>query len=614
MLDRRNIYLDNLRKQFSDEELALHVQIDEMKGLLRETYDQKSLGDLIRKVASCEGLTLLRYSSSQPNQGGGSSAVTPIDLKDEIQAAYNRYGHAFVGKLVAARPGFVLHEHKMIQHLEQSLRSGQLLHQAVGYGSMEEHFRHHPQPKTLTTILERLQTGFSFSSLMGVKPGLESALDGGLIAQWDRDCIMQCLAEMQVRLDPALGEGTRIQPDAWKRGLISCLRHHYRYADRMVEIIKGNQSGYEVAKRPHIRYNAINGDEFDEVWGYGQNDAMTMIGYMYFFALNRKDVNGVRLLEWNDADLYWQDPDGPENTKGAKNHMGARYIALLHHYLRKIHVWEDFDNGSWEEDAAEHASSIGCALGFLREEVEFVKRFGPISAQVGEEQYVVTEESINDLMSLCWNKLMALLPKEFDKSDFGPGQVRENDLAILNAMLLAEYSGIPFINDEYDMQILMGNNYMLMGPYGDARYMKPKPDVWDGRTKRTDFKFGANAMQSTVANWTHGNGQKSFILAGKYLRNRLQRNPNAQLYRDGQDFHFNRDMASLYRYPASGNSKEVWLKAEAIIIDPITRLWTVDRNVPLAWSTGSSVLAFSGEKQSITPEAEYKRLWTFIWE
>ena len=121
-------------------------------------------------------------------------------------------------------------------------------------------------------------------------------------------------------------------------------------------------------------------------------------------------------------------------------------------------------------------------------------------------------------------------------------------------------------------------------------------------------------MESTGANWTHVHGALSFILGEKYLRNRKQKNPNAQMYRDGQDFHFNKDMACFRRYPASGNSKEVWLKPEAYIIDPQSRLWTGDANVPLAWSTGDSVLDFSAQKQSIKTEAEYKRPWYFIWE
>ena len=483
-----NMYVSNLRRRLTQADINLHVQNEKMAQFLQERYDQASLEALRSNTAAHEGLTLLHYAN------GGASAVTPYDLKDEIQSAYKECGRAFVGKLVAARPGFLsrIADHQMIFHLESRLQAGQLLHQVLGYDSHEEHLRCHQQPQTLLKIVSRLEAGFTFSSIIGVKPGLESAIDGGLLAQWDRDRIMQCLAEMQVRLDPDLGKGTRIEADSWKKGLISCLTHHFRYASRFVRIIKGEQDGRVLNERPHIHYNAINGDEFSDPWGNGQNDALALIGYMLFFALNRKDAYGVPLLQWNDADLYFEGPNGQ------RANMAATYIALLHHFLLTVHAWEDFDNGAWEDFAGEHASSIGCVLGFLREELEYVKRFGTISAQVGSDMYFVTEDSINNLMGLCWDKLMKVLPNEFVNSEFGFGRVRRNDVAITNAMLLAAYSGIPFINDEFDMQVINGNNEMLMGPIGHMRYLEPTFDIWDGTGK--PFRSQARQKRHGI-NW-----------------------------------------------------------------------------------------------------------------
>src|SRR5262249_50239926 len=90
-----------------------------------------------------------------------------------------------------------------------------------------------------TLSLRRYSTGGSSAVTVLNDRTFEAALDGMLFYQWDRDCIMQALSELSVSLDPALGAGLGITADAWKRGLNSCLTHHFQHQHRFMDIIAG---------------------------------------------------------------------------------------------------------------------------------------------------------------------------------------------------------------------------------------------------------------------------------------------------------------------------------------------------------------------------------------
>ena len=76
---------------------------------------------------------------------------------------------------------------------------------------------------------------------------LEAAIDGLLVFHWDRDNIMQTLAELRFAEDAELNQGLNIAPDAWRKGLLASLIHHKKRDFRFMDIILDRASGL-----PHL--------------------------------------------------------------------------------------------------------------------------------------------------------------------------------------------------------------------------------------------------------------------------------------------------------------------------------------------------------------------------
>ncbi len=384
---------------------------------------------------------------------------------------------------------------------------------------------------------------------------LAAALEGLLYNMWDRDNIMQCLAEVTLADDPELCEGIKVDTSAWRRGLVAALVHHKKGDFRFMDIIMGRASGYskDYMRRPHIRYNPISLSECGDSWGHGQNDSLSFLNFMLFHGLRTSRLN------WDDIDLQ---PNA------------LSFATLLHGLFWKIHVWEDFDLGAWEDCIGQHWSSVACVLVSLREQLAFLKASGQkLHYNKDSHDFWVTENGVQELIDKCQAKLAEIGLNEFITTE--SGGTRTVDLAMLNPLLLACFAGQPVIDDANTVAVLEKIETELLGHIGLRRYAD---DLWDGRDNRHDFEDGEEAQ------WVHGSPQMSYIYGDLYQRTGDER------YYEKQVLHFNRALASI---------SPRWLAPEAWIVDAHTRNWVADANEPLAWAQSMFVLALAGMKASI---------------
>ena len=395
--------------------------------------------------------------------------------------------------------------------------------------------------------------GHSAVTILETVNTLERAIDGLLVNQWDRDNIMQALAEKKLAEDDDLRAGLQTDTKSWRRGLISSLVHHKKCDYRFVNIIEGRESASNMMVRPHIRYNCVNQEEVGDAWGHAQNDSLSFVNFLLFHGLRKGDIG------WMDADIQ---------------PIAMSYASLLHAFFWKVQVWEEFDLGAWEDHMGLHWSSVACVLVSLREQLAYFEQSKlELDYNKDGKVYRVRVKGIKELIDKCEAMLVELDNNEFIAAR--GGKTRSSDLAMVNPLLLAAFAGQPVISDENTEAILAKIEEELLGPIGVRRYMN---DVWDGRENRKDLEDGEEAQ------WVHGSPQMSYIYADLYNRTGEERFYQKQLW------HFNRAMASI---------APSWLPPEAWIVDPNSRKWIPDENEPLAWTQSMLVLAVAGMKQSI---------------
>lgn len=386
---------------------------------------------------------------------------------------------------------------------------------------------------------------------------LEAAIDGLLMFHWDRDNIMQTLAELRLSEDASLNEGLNIPADQWRKGLLASLIHHKKRDFRFMDIILDKATGlpHDYMRRPHIRYNPISLEEVGDPWGHGQNDSLSFINFMTYYALNSGRIN---LL---DSDV---------------SEVALSFSALTHALFWKVNVWQDRDLGAWEDTVGIHWSSVACALISLREQLVYMERCGGIKYTKDGHDLYVDAKGVRELIEKCEERLRQLGTTEFVEDN---GHVRKADLAQINPLLLGAYSGKPVLDDANTVAVMEGVERELLSPIGIRRYLN---DRWDGRVNRDDFGIGEEAQ------WCHGSPQMSYIWGDLYLRTGDER------YFDKQMFHFNRGLASV---------SERWLIPEAWIIDKQSRQWVPDANEPLAWAQSMLALSVVQMKASLTKRA-----------
>lgn len=189
----------------------------------------------------------------------------------------------------------------------------------------------------------------------------------------------------------------------------------------------------------------------------------------------------------------------------------------------------------------------------------------------GHDLYV-DEKGVRELIEKCEGTLRNLGTREFVQ---GNQHTRQADLAQINPLLLAAFSGKPVLDDANTIAVLESVERELTSPIGMRRYLN---DLWDGRVNRDDLGAGGEAQ------WCHGSPQMSYIWGDLYLRTGDERFFDKQLY------HFNRGLASV---------SERWLIPEAWIIDRQSRQWVPDANEPLAWAQSMLALSMVQMKASL---------------
>lgn len=424
-----------------------------------------------------------------------------------------------------------------------------------------------------TLALRRYSSGGHSAVTVHDPRSLESAIDGSLIMHWDRDNIMQALAEYQLNDDQDFRVDLKVAKGAWLLGLLASLKHHYNYYHRFVDIIEGKAGVHDFSKRPHIRYNPINLQEVQDPWGHAQNDALGYMLFLTFYAANQGKLN----LEQK---ALAESSDGRQPKLHVAQREAHRFGVLIPLFFEKIEVWKDFDFGAWEDKKAEHASSIGCALAGLKEEKKYVDKHGSLSEKIDGKNYTVTSEMLGKLIRQCEDKLAQILPNEFINSDpedkrADASRDRKSDSALINALFLGAVAGDPLISESMTVRILDETTNQLCRPIGFARY---RFDIWDGRTDRKDLK------ENEEAQWSHVAPMISVIYADLFRRTKKEE------YFRLQDFFFRRSLTTV-------NNR--WRIPEAYVVDPKTRKWVSDANEPLAWAQSVEIMAIIAMKRSL---------------
>lgn len=216
------------------------------------------------------------------------------------------------------------------------------------------------------------------------------------------------------------------------RTLLDYYRKHRR---RFKEIIDGRTSASDPMHRPHIRFSGADLTELSEKWSHAQNDAL---GY-WLWLTSKLAISGDLTLDRDDV---------------------AVLIDLLR-YWKVIRFWEDEDSGHWEESRKVSMSSIGVAVGGLR---EFRKWLATAGGRSAREQAADVDALVDELERAGQETLSARLPHE--SGPLGLETDREFDSALLFLMY-----PIDLWNGGVSEEILNNVRTHLMGEYGIRRYL-----------------------------------------------------------------------------------------------------------------------------------------------
>jgi phosphorylase kinase alpha/beta subunit len=180
----------------------------------------------------------------------------------------------------------------------------------------------------------------------------------------------------------------------------------------------------------HARFNPVTFDEFHDVWGNKQNDAVGS----FLFKVGDLTKKGIKVIRGMD-DL--------------------RILQKLVYYLSSIEYWHDKDNGVWENDEEVHASSVGACVAGLKEISAFVEVHPALIAK-GEAT------------------LTSLLPRE--------SVSKETDLALLS--LIFPYN---VVSEDMKKRILHDIETKLVREKGVIRYFG---DYYYNNGKEAEWVMG----------------------------------------------------------------------------------------------------------------------------
>ena len=212
------------------------------------------------------------------------------------------------------------------------------------------------------------------------------------------------------------------------------LDFYRKYQHRFTNIIEGRADASEPMQRPHVRFR---GDltELREKWSHAQNDAL---GYWLWLTSKLAIAGNVEL--------------GREDV--------AVLIDLLR-YWKTIEYWKDEDSGHWEETRKVAMSSIGVAVGGLREYRQW------LATAQGEVARVIFPE-VDSLAEALWYEGITTLGKNLphESGPFGLNTDRPHDAALLFLMY-----PIDLWDGEVREEILSDVRTHLMGKSGIRRYL-----------------------------------------------------------------------------------------------------------------------------------------------
>jgi Glycosyl hydrolases family 15 len=212
------------------------------------------------------------------------------------------------------------------------------------------------------------------------------------------------------------------------------LDFYRKYRHRFTDIIEGRADANEPMQRPHVRFR---GDltELPEKWSHAQNDAL---GY-WLWLTSKLAIAGNLVLDRGDVSVL---------------------IDLLR-YWKTIKYWQDEDSGHWEETRKVSMSSIGVAVGGLR---EFRRWLGTSAGEVAREMFPPVDSLVEELWDQGITTLGKNLPHESGPS--GLDTDRAHDAALLFLMY-----PIDLWEGETREEILTDVHAHLMGEHGIRRYM-----------------------------------------------------------------------------------------------------------------------------------------------
>jgi hypothetical protein len=216
------------------------------------------------------------------------------------------------------------------------------------------------------------------------------------------------------------------------RTLLDFYRKHRR---RFTDIIAGQADHDDPMQRPHIRFSGVDLNELSEKWSHAQNDAL---GY-WLWLTSKLAIAGDLQLDREDVSVL---------------------IDLLR-YWKTIRFWEDEDSGHWEETRKVAMSSVGVAVGGLR---EFRAWLATPAGRVAREITSDVDELTSELLLSGTESLEARLPHES-----GPSR-RETDRAYDSALLFLMYP-IDLWDGGVRDEILTNVRTHLMGEHGIRRYL-----------------------------------------------------------------------------------------------------------------------------------------------
>ena len=258
-------------------------------------------------------------------------------------------------------------------------------------------------------ILKQMQypTGLFAASRMTVKTGYNLA--------WIRDNIYAAIG-----LEAAQKYG--IVKKTLRALLDILLKHEYKIDFAIKEKPKYH---YQYI---HARYDPVTMEEIWEQWGNKQNDAIGAL----LFKIGDLEDKGIKII---------------------RNEDGLRILQKLVYYLQSIEYWHDKDNGMWEENEEEHASSIGACVAGLKKISKIV-------------------DVPKDLIKKGQDSLNKLLPKE--------SETKEADMALLS--LIYPYN---ILTKKQINAILKNVEEKLVKEKGVIRYIGDKYNYRNGEAMWT---------------------------------------------------------------------------------------------------------------------------------